>query len=220
MGSLGRSSSTTTEEYNVRAWFLAFVGTSVLSIAGTEEPLLDHFLSRAQTITGREYEILRMHLDVTGDDEPELLLGLGARIPWWFVYQKTAEAQYRFLGSLEFNELMFRVDRNPTRIVMFFVSGGVVRTLMKRFDGHGFVDCETADSDECRDTGEDFAAWRDRVDLEIFATPLDGLRESAPVWRDIFHPGREPRAFGLENLIIVEGDQRPEEPGFLGAEAP
>jgi hypothetical protein len=65
-----------------------------------ETPLVEHFLSRAQTITGREYEVVRMDLDLTGDEKPELLLGIGGRIIRWYVYERITDERCRFLGSL------------------------------------------------------------------------------------------------------------------------
>jgi hypothetical protein len=108
------------------------------------------------------------------------------------------------VGEVEFNHVMFRVDRDPTRIVMFFTTGGEPKTVIQRFDGTGFVDCVPRESRVRKDTGEDFAAWRKRVALQILATDRDNLRTTNPEWRDVLNPGATPKVGSLLDLKVVE----------------
>jgi hypothetical protein len=175
-----------------------------VNVAAAEIPLVADFDSRLVLDEGREYDALRMDLDLTGDDEPELVLGIQGRVSWWFVYQKVSEGKYRFLGDLEFNEVMFRTDRDPLRIVMLFATGGRSKTIIKRFDGTTFIDCLPLESAACADSGEDFGVWRKRVGLQVLWAKLPELGKPSPEWRDLLSPGVTPKARGLLEFSVIK----------------
>ncbi len=144
---------------------------------------------------------------MTGDGKAELLLALQGRIPWWFIYESVGDKRYRFLGNLTFWPDFFRVDSDPTRVVMDLPGvnepGAVA---VKQFNGSTFVDCAPQDSPPCKPSNETFDAWRKRVGLRVLVARLDDVEANAhPAWTDFLNGGPVSGVGGLLDFVVTSG---------------
>ena len=72
-------------------------------------------------------EVWRFDLDLDGDGQPEVLLANQELADKhgdmeWLVYKYVKGSQYRFLGSLSFSRVSFRVIQNPARVEALWFS--------------------------------------------------------------------------------------------------
>jgi hypothetical protein len=185
-------------------WLAGFAGDET-----RETPLLGHFLYRAQVVADETTTVRRLDVDITGDGVAELFLATSQRLPQWFIYQKTGDKTYRFLGSLSFMANYFRVDQNPLRVTISLPdSAGVWKTAILRYrqGDPPLEECVPRGSMECRDTGEDFAKWRKRLGFrQAYARLTDVESTDNPEWveRETLDP--LPSLGGLRRLLVSDG---------------
>jgi hypothetical protein len=184
----------------------------ISQVAMAELPLVRHFRNRTEGVSGNKYSVIRLDVDVTGDGNPDLLLAVSDRVPWWSIYEKVGVSQYRYLGHLALLSDYFRVKTDPPRVIAELPPSqpDVWRTVVKRFDGNRFVDCVPHNSPECLgcDNGCDdaeFAAWRKRVKLREVYVSLDDLRtKTCPEWKDSI-TGTPVQGVGcLHGMVVVD----------------
>ncbi len=173
-----------------------------------DQSLMRHFESGTEIdAPSSTFRVMRLDIDLTGDGQPELLLALPDRIPWWFVYEKAGDNQYQFRGNLSFMPKYFRVDSDPTRVVVDLPgvnSPGTTR--VKRFDGSTFVDCVPQDSPPCKPSTETFDDWRKRVNLRVLVARLDDVEANAnPTWTDFLKGGAVSGVGGLLDFVVTTG---------------
>ena len=171
-----------------------------------QAPLLGHFLYHAQVLVDEGTTVRRLDVDVTGDGVPELLLAQGDRIPSWFIYEKTGQATYRFLGNLSFIAQHFRADQDPLRVVVSLPNpGGIWRTVVFRYrqGNPPFEECLPRGSAECGDTKEDFAKWRKRSGVrQTHARVVDLESSDDPEWVDSQTVEPVAGLGGLRSLVV------------------
>ncbi len=192
---------------------LCLAGTAASETHPTS--LLGHFLYHAQVVTDEATTVGRLDVDVTGDGVPELLLAKGERIPFWFIYEKAGTGTYRFLGNLSFMSEYFRVDRGPLRIVVSLPNpGGIWNTVVLQYrrGDPPFQECVPRGSAECRDTGEDFAKWRERSGIRhVYARLADLEASDNPEWLDRETVASVTGLGGLRRLLVSNaGRGRPQ----------
>jgi TPR repeat protein len=97
-----------------------------LSLA--HSPVIQHFVISAGINVCHACRILRMEMDVTGDDQPELFLTgsclAGNAGATWHVYTPTRQRTYRCLGEVFFHFKGFRYDRSQSLLIAYHRLGG------------------------------------------------------------------------------------------------
>ena len=170
-----------------------------------QEPLVVAFQEASQMSPRRDYQVLRMDLDLTGDGQNELLLAkVDPSLPTgeqgWFIYTPVENAGLRMLGMLDFSYLLFEVD-NSGRLVIQAPELDVA--IAYRVDVSGIHElsrttlASLAGDDELRQ-------WRENVSLKVLSAPIqDVLSSDAPRWRNMLD-GAELSGFPLKNLVLVQ----------------
>lgn len=182
---------------------LTFTG---VRCAHAQQPLLlNQFQEASQMSPRRQYEILRMELDVTGDGQPELLLGkadptLPSGEMTWFMYQRIGDTAFRPLGNLDFSHLLFRVEATqPSRFrviapelgmaVVYEIDVSGVREVLRESLG----DLDTADA---------LRMWRQDVALQVLsASREEVVSQDVVMWRNLLD-GADAIASSLRNLTV------------------
>jgi len=178
-------------------------GAMLSSAVPPPQRLLAHYEDESQSLSGER--VLRMDLDLVGDDKPELLLAKDVpHVQGWLIYSWNADRTgARFIGTAYFSWRAFRatLGRLGARL-RSVVPGEEGVPLWVEYEIHHDGVRERAFEGK-KNLTWDSARWRKRVGVRVWSVPFFDLQAVAsPRWSDASGDATSAEVGGLRDVVL------------------